>query len=104
MIVISVVGDLDMETVPELRAYLADRTAPGPSHLVLDLSGVSFLSSHGLSLLIEAYEGHSGSHGELHLTGVSANRAVERVLDLTGMTSVFDIHDDRDELLRELAG
>lgn len=104
VIVIDVVGELDMVTVPELRTYLAQKTARGPRHLVLDLAGVSFLASYGLGLLLASHQGRHDIRGELHLTGVTTNRAEQRVLDLTCTTPRFDIHDDRDELLRNLAG
>jgi anti-sigma B factor antagonist len=103
VIAVAVVGEPDTGTAPQLRAYLAEKTARRPTHVVLDLSGVTFLASHGIALLTEAREGRDGIHGELHLTGVTANRSVERVLDLMGLTPRFDIHDDEDELLRRLA-
>jgi anti-anti-sigma factor len=69
----------------------------------LDLPGVGFLSSHGVRLLLDAHEGCDGIYGHLHLTGVSSNRPVKRVLDLTGLTPLLDIHDDQEQLLRGLA-
>jgi anti-anti-sigma factor len=102
-VIVSVAGELDMATVPQLRAYLRDKTASRPAHLVLDLSGVTFLAAHGVDLLLAARDGHTGIHGELHLTGVAANRAVHRVLELVGVLARFDIHDDEDDLLRRLA-
>jgi anti-sigma B factor antagonist len=100
---IGVAGELDMATAPQLRAYLVDKTASRPAYVVLDLSGVTFLASHGIALLLEARDGREGIHGELHLTGVAANQSVTRVFDVAGLTPCFDIHDDEEELLRRLA-
>jgi anti-anti-sigma factor len=102
VVVVSVAGELDMATVPQLRAYLVDKTVSCPAHLVLDLSAVTFLASQGIAVLIEAGEGLEGIHGELHLTGVTTNRSVQRVLEVTGLLARFDIHDDEDDLLRRL--
>lgn len=102
VLVITVAGDLDMATAAQARAYLQDRTAARPRHLVLDLTGVEFMGSHGVSLLVDAHEGRDGIHGRLHLTGVSSNRPVERALDVTGLTPLLDIHDDQDRLVRAL--
>jgi anti-sigma B factor antagonist len=102
-VVVSVAGELDMATVPQLRAYLQDKTASHPAHLVLDLSGVAFLASSGVGLLMAAHAGQDGIRGELHLTGVAANRAVHHVLEVAGVSARFDIHDDEDDLLRRLA-
>jgi anti-sigma B factor antagonist len=92
-----------MATVSQLCAYLRDKTASHPAHLVLDLGGVAFLASSGVGLLMAARDGQEGIHGELHLTGVAANRAVHHVLEVTGVLARFDIHDDEDDLLRRLA-
>jgi anti-anti-sigma factor len=103
VIVITVVGEVDMITAPQVRAYLQDKTAARPGHVVLDLGGVAFLGSHGLTLLVDAREGRDDIHGQLHLTGVFSNRPVMRVLDLAGLTHLLDIHDDQDQLVRQLA-
>jgi anti-sigma B factor antagonist len=104
VIVIALVGELDMVTTPQARAYLQEKTAARPQHLVLDLSGVAFMGVGGLRLLIDALQGRDGIQGELHLTGVASNWPVERVLDLTGSAPLFDVYDDQDELVRKLAG
>jgi anti-anti-sigma factor len=102
-VVVSVAGELDVATVPQLGAYLRATTASHPTHLVLDLSGVTFLASAGVGLLMAAHDGQQGIHGQLHLTGVAAKRAVHHVLEVLGVLARFDIHDDEDDLLRRLA-
>ncbi len=102
VVVVSVGGELDLATAPQLRDYLVDNTASRPAHLVLDLSAVTFLASRGISLLIEARNGSDGIHGELHLTGATTNPRVHRVLHITGLLAEFDIHDDADDLLHRL--
>src|SRR3954453_8794996 len=99
-VLVSVTGELDMATVPQLRAYLRDKTASHPAHLVLDLSRVAFLASSGVGLLMAAHAREDGIDGELHLTGVAPNRAVHHVLEVAGVLARFDIHDDEDDLLR----
>lgn len=102
VVVVSVAGELDLATAPQLHAYLVDKTASRPTDLVLDLGGVTFLASRGVSLLIQARNGWHGIHGELHLSGVTTNPRVRRVLEVTGVLQVFDIADDKDQLLRRL--
>ncbi len=103
VLVIAVGGELDLFTAPQARAYLQDKTAARPGHVVLDLAGVVFMSSHGVRLLLDAHQESDGIHGRLHLTGVSSSQSVKRVLDLTGLTLLLDIHDDQDRLIRALA-
>lgn len=103
VVVIAVAGELDMVTAPQARAYLQDKTAARPRHVVLDLARVTFMGSHGVSLLVDAHDEREGLHGRLHLTGVSENRPVQRALDVTGLMPLFDVQNDRDKLLRTLA-
>jgi len=95
-------GELDMATAPFLADYLRSETAVRPADLVLDLSRVTLLAAAGLALIIRALHNESGIQGRLHLTGVTGNRPVERVLRLTGLTSVLDVHDDLSTLLDAL--
>jgi anti-sigma B factor antagonist len=95
-------GELDMATAPLLAQYLREHTATRPSDLVLDLGGVTLLAAAGLALIVEALNNGSGIHGRLHLTGVTDNRPVQRVLQLTGLLSVLDVHDDLQTLLHTL--
>lgn len=95
-------GELDMATAPFLADYLRSETAMCPADLVLDLSRVTLLAAAGLALIIRALHNESGIQGRLHLTGVTGNRPVERVLRLTGLTSVLDVHDDLSSLLDAL--
>jgi anti-sigma B factor antagonist len=102
VVVVEIAGELDMVTAPRVSAYLAEHSAGRPEHLVLDLSGVTFLASHGMRTLVDALANRGEVHGTVHLVGVAGNRGVERVLDLVGLTKVFRIHQSLPELLRTL--
>ena len=49
--VVSVAGELDLHTAGDLSAELADVIRRGPTHLVVDLGGVTFLDSTALGAL-----------------------------------------------------
>ena len=102
MCVVHVAGELDMATVPDLADYLRERTASCPEHLVLDMAGVSHLSAVGVSLLVSARQNDLDIHGRLRLIGVAENRVVRRVLALTGVLALLDVHDSLDALLDRL--
>ena len=65
---------------------------------VLDLSGVSFLGSSGLAVLVEARDQAQRSSGELRL--VCSSRIVLRALEATGLRELFDISPDLATALR----
>ncbi|MFE0152202.1 STAS domain-containing protein [Nonomuraea sp. NPDC059007] len=87
---ITVTGELDAGNVAQLADYVAERhTEPGLP-LVLDLSGLTFMDSTGLSLLLHLRAG-SGEHGgSLHLATVQPRPA--RILEVTGAYRQFNIH------------
>ena len=99
VVLVEIVGDLDMQTVPQATAFLTHLTTITPRHLILDLSGVTFLASSGMGLLITAQSGGEGICGRLHLLGVTGNLPVERPLALVGLLDRFDIAPDLDTLL-----
>jgi len=83
--VVGLAGDLDVATTPQLTSYLREQTSTGPAHLVLDLAEVRFMASTGINLILTAMSNAEGVHGRLHLTGVTDNRVVVRVLELCGL-------------------
>lgn len=97
-VTVRVAGELDLLHADDLARHLAEITRPGtstdgpvPEHLVVDLSRVSFLSSRGLSALVETQRRLRDRRTVLRLSGVAGNRVVERVIDLAGLTDHFDI-------------
>ena len=96
-------GVLDSVTSPWLVHHLREQTAAGPEHLVLDLAGVRLLAAAGVAVVVDARCGRRDIRGRLHLTGVTGNRPVERVLELSGVRAVVDVHDEIDSLLARLA-
>lgn len=96
-----VAGELDIATAPLLADHL--RGCAGAGVLVLDLSEVTLLAASGVALIVDAHHA-AGAHGRLHLIGVTGNRPVARVLDLTGVLGLLDVHDDLPGLLAHLDG
>ena len=97
--VVHLAGELDMATVPVVARCLQHQTATRPAALVLDLGAVTLLAAAGVALLVDVQHDHRGG---LHLVGVTGNRAVDRVLRITGLGSAFDVHDDLHALLDAL--
>src|SRR5690348_11415490 len=63
-VVVSVRGDLDDRTAPVLRGHALQALARPISALALDLAGVSFLDSTGLSALIAIWREADARHVE----------------------------------------
>lgn len=93
-------GEVDLAAAPTVRARLtalARRAGPAPAAgagraVVIDLEGVTFIDSTGLSMLVAAHARFDESGGELRVAGVP-NR-VRRVLELTGLNGLLRTYDD----------
>jgi len=101
---ISVRGELDLSTAPELEGPLEQTVDGGDSSVLIDLSNCEFIDSTGIALIVRAWqrldrgeEGHS-------LVICSQNDQVRRVLEITGLELSIPVHPTRDEALAAMAG
>jgi anti-sigma B factor antagonist len=86
-VIVAVRGELDIETVVQLRATLEELSDVGWEHVVLDLRELTFIDSMGLSLLLEADGAARRSGGSLAI--VDGSPAVARLLEIVGLTDHF---------------
>ncbi|AHH99734.1 STAS domain-containing protein [Kutzneria viridogrisea] len=92
--VISIGGEVDMLTAPELREAV-DRAIDSCRALVLDLNAVTFLGSAGLAVLVET--SHEANRRGVPLRLVASSRTVCRPLEVTGLTEVLSTYGSLDE-------
>jgi anti-sigma B factor antagonist len=90
-VTVTVVGEVDTFTAPVLRSSLDAQLEQQPQELVIDLSGVQFLGSAGLAVLVETQKSARARGVELRL--VATTRAVTRPLEVTGLIDLFTIVD-----------
>ena len=94
--VVTVVGELDIATAPELVMALDRAAESGCSQVVVDLLGTSFIDSTGLTTLFRAHKKLEGNgHPSLSIVVGPSNFEVRRVIDLMGFDEVFEIHESR---------
>ncbi len=90
---IKVDGRVDSATAPKFSEALESLTEQGRFKLILDFSGLDFISSAGLRVLINTQKTCKRyNRGEVVLATVPAN--IFAALDLSGFTSLFQIFDD----------
>jgi anti-sigma B factor antagonist len=85
--VLTVGGDVDLNTAPELLEALNGLVDAGRRALVVDLADVEFCDSSGLSVLVRVRNRLAELGGDLALA--RATPIVERVLEVTGLAEVF---------------
>lgn len=92
-LVIEAQGEVDLVTVPQL-GELVDGVS---SHIVFDLSGVTFMDARGLGLLATTRASLNGAHGSVRVAGPTAQ--TRRLLALTALDQHIDVYDSLGDAL-----
>ena len=87
---IALSGEIDHHAARELMAQLDQTVAERlPAHLVLDLSGVTFMDSSGIAVILRARQKMQLLDGSLLVRGASAQ--ARRVLDAAGIGRLISL-------------
>ncbi len=95
--VVQVTGEIDVYTAPLLREELASLIDAEHRELLVDLTGVGFMDSTGLGVLVGALKKVRTLGGDLQL--VISSEKVLKVFRITALTQVFTIHETLDAAL-----
>ncbi|MFE6037838.1 STAS domain-containing protein [Streptomyces sp. NPDC056452] len=90
--VLEITGDLDHATAPELRQAVDRLTLANGHLLVLDLTGLQFVDSSGITALLAARNLATEQGGDVALAAVPADTA--RILRIVGLDRVFTLYPD----------
>jgi anti-sigma B factor antagonist len=85
-------GELDMATQGELRAALEQQAGSGA--VTLDLSGLTFLDTSGLRLILETAE--ASRRDGFTFTVLPGIPAVQRLFDVAGVTELVPFGKSRE--------
>jgi anti-sigma B factor antagonist len=92
----AVKGDVDLNNSPDLRvailAILKDRS---PKRLILNLSGVSYMDSSAIAVLVEALQKVRKAGGKICLTGLQPR--VKGLLEIARLDQIFVLAKDDTE-------
>ena len=89
-VIVTVRGDIDSATAPQLWQYLSYLVGQGHHHIVLDLRGMILIDSAGVEVLARVSEWTHRKGGELVLR--SASPAVTEQLELARQTEAHRHH------------
>ncbi|GGV06409.1 hypothetical protein GCM10010260_49970 [Streptomyces filipinensis] len=97
--VASLAGEIDLLTVPGLRARLGDLLADhgGRPRVIIDLGAVTFCDAHGLSALIGVHHTAARRGGTVRL--VVPQGRVRTILRITRPTHNLQVHDTLNDAL-----
>jgi anti-sigma B factor antagonist len=89
---VTVTGRIDSSNAADFDAALKNLTDNGEYQLVLNMAGVEYTSSAGLRAMVAALRECKKHNGDLRLSDPSDR--VQEVLELAGLTTLFQIFDD----------
>jgi anti-sigma B factor antagonist len=93
--IVTICGEIDLYTAPRLHSELAGLLADGmPARVVVDMSGVEFCDSTGMNVLLSCLRRARERGGELEIA--APKPAVRKILQVTGLDSVFTLVEDTD--------
>jgi anti-sigma B factor antagonist len=94
--VITVSGEVDLATSPDLDAAIIAALDSGAGSLVVDLTDVSFMDSSGLGVIVRGLKRCREADKDLDL--VITNERVLKVFGITGLDQVIPIHDSLEDI------
>ena len=95
--VVSVAGELDIQSSPELAAHLNAPEASAAAHLIVDLTGVSFLDSSGLGTLVAVNRAVTARGARMTLAGPRSN--IDRILRISRMSEIIPVFNTVNEAI-----
>jgi anti-sigma B factor antagonist len=84
--VVALTGELTSKTAPDVQQLILEQASP-EGKMLLDMSGVPYMSSAGVRMLLMVYRAVSGKSGRAVLVGLSEN--LKNTMSVTGFLAFF---------------
>lgn len=98
---ISLSGEHDFATTPQLEATISDAFSAG-SVIAIDLTDATFIESSTIGILVAAREQADHNPGDDLVVIAPPQTSVRRILDIVGGDNLFRVYDDRNTALTAL--
>lgn len=95
-VIIGCVGVFDILTAPEVERRIAGVLEKNPTLLIVDLTGIEFLASHGMNVLLAAH-GQCGAGTTFAV--VADGPVTRRPMQLIGITDMLTVYPTLDDAL-----
>ncbi|MGL5149587.1 MAG: anti-sigma F factor antagonist [Clostridium sp.] len=87
-LVVSLIGELDHHSAEEVRVRVDDRIQREEvKKVILDFSGVTFMDSSGIGVVVGRYKKINAKGGTLCVADI--NKSVKRVFELAGLLKII---------------
>lgn len=98
--IVTLFGELDGRSAPVVQDKLLALPRP-QGKLLLDMSGVSYISSAGLRALLMLYRQMAAQDGRVALVGLAEN--IQDIMSVTGFLEFFDSYETTAEGIAALS-
>lgn len=99
--VVEMQGELDNDVAEMFEKSITDIISQDKTNIVLDMSGVGFIDSRGLSVLLWVRDYCIQNRRELRLAGLDEN--CTRILEITRLDNEFDLYGELAEAVKSFA-
>ncbi|MBD7916448.1 anti-sigma F factor antagonist [Clostridium sp. Sa3CUN1] len=97
-LIVSLIGELDHHSAEEVRVKIDDRIdRDNIKKVILNFSGVTFMDSSGIGVVIGRYKKIQNRSGKLCVSDI--NRTVNKVFEISGMYKIIDVYRNIDEAI-----
>lgn len=96
--VVGIDGRLDTTNYGELESVLSELTGRGEVDLLLDLSGMEYISSSGLRVFLMYLKKIREAKGRFMLCSMSPD--IREIFEISGFINIFEIFENREEALK----
>ena len=87
LVTLEITGRLDTTTAPNLESVI-NELSDDTKELIFDTSGVEYISSAGIRVLLGAYKKMNTNHGIMRIE--KANDMVREVFEMTGLLELLE--------------
>ena len=98
---VSLSGTLDAPGAMAVEKQFQDSVIAQGGHVIVDLSGVEYMSSYGLRMFLVTAKGLMEKGGGLHLAGAAAH--VMEVIRMAGYDTMFPVYDSLEDAIIQLS-
>lgn len=100
--VIDIDGVVDSETVEEFESIIDGVLEGGCYNLVLDLAGMNYINTAGLSIIADTFKKAQQNKGALKI--LNATETIKELLDVVRFTKIIDLYEEEGDALSSFEG
>lgn len=89
--ILDIAGRIDTVTSPDAEAAINKVLDGGSSKLIINLAETEYMSSSGLRVLLVTAKKISAISGKLKIC--QPNQVVKEILDISGFSTILDVHE-----------